>query len=129
MKLLLIFLVAVTLASAEYTVKTKEVIIAYRDECVKDLDIPEETVEKFKKLEYEDTPLVHKYASCMFEKFGFYTKEDGFDVNFLQKQVDQVNQEERDELHDKIQKCVDEGNTCAYTVGMCLQRENIKLHE
>ncbi|KAL5284374.1 Obp99a.2 family protein [Megaselia abdita] len=131
MKLFIAVFACLALASAEYTVKTKDDLIAYRDECVKALDIPAESVEKFKKLEFEDTPLVHKYASCMFEKFGFYTKEDGFNVNFLHKQVDpEVNHDnhgEHNELHHKIQKCVDEGKTCAYTVGQCLLKEDIQI--
>ncbi|KAL5284371.1 Obp99a family protein [Megaselia abdita] len=104
MKLLVVFFVAVALASTEYTVKTAEDTLAFKEECMKSLEIPEETAEKLGKSEYEDTPLVHKYLACVFEKFSFYTKEDGFDVSLLHKQVDpEVNHEnhgEHNELHD-----------------------------
>ncbi|KAL5285381.1 Obp99a.2 family protein [Megaselia abdita] len=133
MKLFVVVFACVALASAEYTVKTRENLLAYRDECVKSLSIPAETVEKFKKWDFEDTPLVHQYFACVFEKFGFYTKEGGFNVGFIHKQVDpevtHENHGEHNELHAKIQKCADieKSDAYAYNAGKCFMKEQIHL--
>lgn len=107
--------------------------MTYRGECVKALGIPDETVEKFKKWDFEDTPLVHQYFECIFEKFGFYTKADGFNVSYIHKQVDpnvtHENHGDNNEVHTKIQKCADleKNDAYAYHAAKCFINENLHL--
>lgn len=107
--------------------------MTYREECVKTLGISAETVEKFKKWDFEDTPLVHRYFECVFEKFGFFTKEGGFNVGNIHQQVDPKvtleNHGDHDETHVKIQKCADleKGEDYAYRAAKCFINSNLHL--
>ncbi|XP_017000477.1 general odorant-binding protein 99b [Drosophila takahashii] len=142
MKVLIVLLLGLTLALAghdhhhheSYVVKSHDDLVTYRSYCAEKVHAGEELVEKYKKWQYPDDAVTHCYLECIFEKFGFYDAEHGFDVHKIHVQLAGGNAEvnHSDETHQKIAHCAEshkEGDSCskAYHAGMCFMNANLQL--
>jgi len=147
MKVLVVLLLGLTLALADhehdhhhhhhesYVVKTHDDLVTYRSYCAEKVHASEELVEKYKKWQYPDDAVTHCYLECVFQKFGFYDAEHGFDVHKIHVQLAGAGAEvnHSDETHQKIANCAEthskEGNSCAkaYHAGMCFMNANLQL--
>nr|ABW78528.1 odorant-binding protein 99b [Drosophila melanogaster] len=142
MKVLIVLLLGLAFVLADhhhhhhdYVVKTHEDLTNYRTQCVEKVHASEELVEKYKKWQYPDDAVTHCYLECIFQKFGFYDTDHGFDVHKIHIQLagPGVEVHESDEVHQKIAHCAEthskEGDSCskAYHAGMCFMNSNRQL--
>ncbi|KAH8267678.1 hypothetical protein KR026_003183, partial [Drosophila bipectinata] len=144
MKVLIVFLVGVAFVLAgphhehghegHYVVKSHDDLVSYRNACAEKVHASEDLVEKYKKWQYPDDAVTHCYLACVFEKFGFYDAEHGFDVHKVHMQLagPSAHVDHSDEMHQKIAQCAEshkEGDSCAkaYHAGMCFMNANLRL--
>ncbi|XP_017041614.1 general odorant-binding protein 99b [Drosophila ficusphila] len=142
MKVLIVLLLGLACALAdhdhhhheEYVVKTHDDLVTYRTYCAEKVHASEELVDKYKKWQYPDDSVTRCYLECVFQKFGFYDPEHGFDVHKIHVQLAGPNQADHsDETHQKIAHCAEthskEGDSCskAYHAGMCFMNSNLQL--
>ncbi|XP_017076363.1 general odorant-binding protein 99b [Drosophila eugracilis] len=146
MKVLIVLLLGLTFVLADhdhghhhghesYVVKTHDDLVTYRSYCAEKVHASEELVEKYKKWQYPDDAVTHCYLECVFQKFGFYDPEHGFDVHKIHVQLAGAGGKvsHSDEMHQKIANCADshskEGDSCskAYHAGMCFMNANLQL--
>uniref|UniRef100_A0A1I8PTN3 Odorant binding protein n=1 Tax=Stomoxys calcitrans TaxID=35570 RepID=A0A1I8PTN3_STOCA len=135
MKVFLAVCLFIALSSAEYVVKTRENLLQFRNECVAELEVPENLVEQYKKWQYPEDPLTKCYLKCVFTKFGLFDAENGFNVKNIHQQLVGVNAEadHDDEIHGKIESCVDKNeqksDACewAYRGATCFIKNNLQL--
>ncbi|BFF91347.1 general odorant-binding protein 99b [Drosophila madeirensis] len=121
--------------ASTYVVKSHDDLVSYRTACVEKVHAPAELVAKYKKWEYPDDAVTHCYLACVFEKFGFYDEEHGFDVHKVHVQLSgpSAQVDHSDETHQKIVQCAEthskEHNSCAkaYHSGMCFMNANLHL--
>ncbi|KAM8707131.1 hypothetical protein ACLKA7_011261 [Drosophila subpalustris] len=122
-----------TLASAEYVVKTKDNMLSYREECVKELGLSADLVEQYQKWQYPNDAKTHCYLKCVFTKFGLFNNDTGFDVESIHAQLTRGAADHDDELHGKIAECVDKNeqgsNACewAWRGADCLLKNHLQL--
>lgn len=96
-------------AYADYTLATYEDLGKYRDECVTKYEISPESVEKFKKWQFED-PKSPQYIECLFEKMHLFVNGN-FEIENLAMQLSHGHP--TDELKEKIKGCMDDTKTGA----------------
>lgn len=120
--------------TADYVVKTEEDLLKARTQCVSEVGVSAEDIEKYKRREFPDEEKTRCYLKCMFEKFGLFDEEHGFDVHKLHVQIeDNANVDHSDETHQKIANCVDNNSqgsdacTRAYRGVTCFVRSNLHL--
>ncbi|XP_005186856.1 general odorant-binding protein 99b [Musca domestica] len=119
----------------DYTVKTKEDLARFRDECGKQLDVPADKMEKYKAWEYPNDEITRCYMKCVFEKFGFFDETHGFNPYLVHHQLAGGHEpvDHSDEIHQKIDLCADKNSqksdacTWAYRGGMCFLANHLKL--
>uniref|UniRef100_A0A0K8UV06 General odorant-binding protein 99a n=1 Tax=Bactrocera latifrons TaxID=174628 RepID=A0A0K8UV06_BACLA len=133
----LCLLLAVT--SAEYVVKNEENLQQFRRECATELKVPAEHIEQFRKWQFPNDSVTQCYLKCVFEKFGLFDAETGFNVEHIHQQLQGAevappgDADHDDVIHDKIAACVDTNeqgsNACewAYRGGVCFIKENLQL--
>lgn len=98
-------------------------MLTYRQECVKELDLPADLVEKYKKLEYPNETKTQCYFKCVFSKWELFNNQTGFNVENIHQQLDA--------FHFTLAGCVDSNeqgsSACewAYRGATCLLRENL----
>ncbi|XP_014090689.1 general odorant-binding protein 99b [Bactrocera oleae] len=138
---LLSLLIAVVLAVADhhadhsdYVVKTNADLVRYRDECVSQLSIPSDLVDKYKQWSFPDDEKTHCYLKCVMEKFDVFDAEKGFDVHKIHHQLEGSNADHSDATHGAIENCAKEAaaagdDACvrAYRGFTCFLKDNIKL--
>jgi len=90
-----------------YVVKTSEDLLSYRNKCVEELDVPKDLVELYKKWEYPDNEKTHCYMKCIFEQFGLFDEQQGFNINNIHHQLSGDDADHTDETHKKIADCAD----------------------
>ncbi|XP_061389508.1 general odorant-binding protein 99a-like [Musca vetustissima] len=135
-----VFVVILCLASASvsnfpYTVKTKEDLARFREECGKQLNVPADKLEKYKSWEYPNDEVTRCYMKCVFEKFGFFDETHGFNPYLVHHQLAGGHEpiDHSDEIHQKIDMCADHNTeksdacTWAYRGGMCFLQNHLKL--
>ncbi|KAH8355881.1 general odorant-binding protein 99b [Drosophila serrata] len=118
-----------------YVVKTHDDLVTYRHFCAEKVHASAELVEQYKKWQYPDDAVTHCYLECIFEKFGFYEPEHGFDVHKIHVQLSGAGStvDHNDETHQKIVHCAEthakEADSCsrAYHAGMCFMNANLRL--
>ncbi|XP_061401859.1 general odorant-binding protein 99a-like, partial [Musca vetustissima] len=66
--------------SADYVVKTRENLLQFRNECIAELEIPENLVEQYKQWQYPNDSVTQCYLKCVFVKFGLFDTTQGFNV-------------------------------------------------
>uniref|UniRef100_A0A0A1X8A3 General odorant-binding protein 99a n=1 Tax=Zeugodacus cucurbitae TaxID=28588 RepID=A0A0A1X8A3_ZEUCU len=138
---LLSLIFAVVLASAhdhsghsDYVVKTNEDLLRYRDECVSQLSIPADLVEKYKQWSFPDDEKTHCYLKCILEKFELFDAAKGFDVHKIHHQLEGDKVDHSDATHGAIENCAKEAaaagdDACvrAYRGFNCFLKDNIQL--
>ncbi|XP_016989082.1 general odorant-binding protein 99a [Drosophila rhopaloa] len=130
MKVFVAICVLIGLASADYVVKNRNDMLAYREECVKELGIPVDLVEKYQKFEYPNDPQTQCYLKCVFTKWDLFDAQTGFNVENVHQQLVGNHADHNEAFHAKLAACVDKNeqgsNACewAYRGATCLLREN-----
>ncbi|XP_036324944.1 general odorant-binding protein 99a-like, partial [Rhagoletis pomonella] len=125
--------------SAEYVIKTEENLRQYRQECVAELQVPDEHVQQFRNRQFPNDSITQCYLKCIFNKFQLFDDETGFNVESIHQQLQgaQVappgNADHDDALHDKIAACVDSNeqgsSACewAYRGSVCGMKANLQF--
>lgn len=119
----------------DYTIKTKEDLSRYREECGTKLKVPAELMEKYKAWDYPNDELTRCYMKCVFEKFGFFDETHGFNAYLIHHQLAGAHGpvDHNDELHRKIDFCADHNTeksdacTWAYRGAICFLRSDLQL--
>ncbi|XP_030369890.1 general odorant-binding protein 99a [Scaptodrosophila lebanonensis] len=134
MKFFVAICVLISLTSAEYAVKNRDNLLAYREECVKELSVPADLVEKYKQWDYPNDEKTQCYLKCVFIKFELFDTQTGFNVENIHAQLARGDVASHDdELHRKIAGCVDNNeqgsNACewAYRGASCLLKTHLQL--
>ncbi|KAH8384144.1 hypothetical protein KR009_012240 [Drosophila setifemur] len=131
MKVFVAICVLISLASADYVVKNRNDMLAYRDECVKELAIPVDLVEKYQKWEYPNDTKTQCYLKCVFTKWGLFDVQTGFNVENIHQQLVGSHADHDDSFHGSLAQCVDKNeqgsNACewAYRGATCLLKEHL----
>ncbi|KAM8705325.1 hypothetical protein ACLKA7_009744 [Drosophila subpalustris] len=119
---------------AGYVVKTHDDLIRYRSVCSEQVHATPEDVAKYVKWQFTDEEKTRCYLKCVFEHFGFFDAEHGFDVHKVHEQLAAGSAvDHTDETHKKIADCADnnaqgsDACTWAYRGGMCFMRSNLQL--
>ncbi|EDW81155.1 Odorant-binding protein 99a [Drosophila willistoni] len=126
MKFFVAICLLISMASAEYVVKNRDNMLAYRGECVKELSIPADLVQKYEKWQYPNDAQTHCYIKCVFSKWGLFDVQSGFIVENIHQQLAGGHANHDEELHSKIAQCLDKNeqgsNACewAYRGATCL---------
>uniref|UniRef100_A0A1I8Q498 Odorant binding protein n=1 Tax=Stomoxys calcitrans TaxID=35570 RepID=A0A1I8Q498_STOCA len=121
--------------SYAYVVKSRDNLLQFRNECVAELQVPENLVEHYKKWEYPNDSVTQCYLKCVFNKFGLFDTTTGFNVEDIHQQLAGVHGEAEhdDALHAKIESCIDKNeqgsNACewAYRGAICFFKNNLQL--
>ncbi|KAH8419117.1 hypothetical protein KR222_005596 [Zaprionus bogoriensis] len=121
--------------TANYVVKTHDDLVKYRELCATQVHATPEDVEKYRKWQFADEEKTRCYLKCVFEQFGFFDAEHGFDVHKVHVQLagGHANADHSDDTHQKLTECAGnnaEGSdacTWAYRGGMCFMRQNLPL--
>ncbi|XP_030369926.1 general odorant-binding protein 99b [Scaptodrosophila lebanonensis] len=120
---------------AAYVVKTHDDLIRYRNLCAEQVNANVDAVDKYKQWKYPDDETTRCYLKCVFEQFGFFDANKGFDVHKVHEQLagGSGTVDHNDETHTKIESCADNNSqgsdacTWAYRGGMCFLRSNLQL--
>ncbi|EDV30552.1 Odorant-binding protein 99a [Drosophila ananassae] len=132
MKVFVVICVLISLASADYVVKNRHDMLSYREECVKELAVPADLVEKFTKWEYPNDPKTQCYLKCVFTKWGLFDVENGFNVENVHQQLVGTHADHDSVAHEKLAQCIDKNeqgsNACewAYRGATCLLTNNLE---
>ncbi|XP_055632156.1 general odorant-binding protein 99a-like [Toxorhynchites rutilus septentrionalis] len=130
MKLFITAFALIVAVSADFTVQTREDLLRYRSECASSLNIPEETVEKYKKWEFPEEDSTKCYIKCVFNKMHLFDDTTGPNVDNLVQQL--AHGRDADEVRAEVVKCVDKNtddNAChwAFRGFKCFQKNNLQL--
>nr|ABW78178.1 odorant-binding protein 99a [Drosophila melanogaster]ABW78228.1 odorant-binding protein 99a [Drosophila melanogaster]ABW78240.1 odorant-binding protein 99a [Drosophila melanogaster]ABW78243.1 odorant-binding protein 99a [Drosophila melanogaster]ABW78244.1 odorant-binding protein 99a [Drosophila melanogaster] len=131
MKVFVAICVLIGLASADYVVKNRHDMLAYRDECVKELAVPVDLVEKYQRWEYPNDAKTQCYIKCVFTKWGLFDVQSGFNVENIHQQLVGNHADHNEAFHASLAACVDKNeqgsNACewAYRGATCLLKENL----
>nr|UZH23337.1 odorant binding protein 99b [Anastrepha ludens] len=118
---------------SDYVVKTNEDLVEARKQCVSKLSIPDDLVEKYRKWEYPDDEKSRCFLKCIFEQFGLYDDEKGFDIHKIHHQLEGDKVDHSGDVHAKIENCAKEGAdaadacTRAYRGITCFFKNNLSL--
>ncbi|KAH8284094.1 hypothetical protein KR054_010040, partial [Drosophila jambulina] len=118
-------------ALADYRRRNRHDVLTYREECVKELELPADLVEKFKKLEYPNETETQCYFKCVFSKWELFDNKTGFNVDNIHQQLVNHPTEHSDGFKVTLAGCVDNNeqgsSDCewAYRGATCLLRENL----
>ncbi|KAH8355894.1 hypothetical protein KR200_001453, partial [Drosophila serrata] len=118
-------------ASADYRLRNRNDMLAYREECVKELAVPADLVEKYQKWEYPNDSTTQCYIKCVFTKWELFDKTTGFNVENIHQQLVGHGADHNEAFHGTLAACVDKNeqgsNACewAYRGATCLLRENL----
>ncbi|EDW39099.1 GL13898 [Drosophila persimilis] len=132
MKVLVAICVLISLASAEYVLKNRDNMLAYRDECVKELGVPADLVEQYTKWQYPNDAKTQCYIKCVFTKWGLFDVQTGFSVENIHQQLELGHADHNEAMHSSIAACVDKNeqgsNACewAYRGATCLLKEHLQ---
>lgn len=113
----------------EWRVQTAEDLGKYREQCVAELSIPAEKVDKFKQWQFEEADAC--YMECILSKMGLFDAEKGANVEHLVQQLGQTGN--KDEIRTKVEKCADNNpnkdDKCkwAFRGFQCFQTNNLRL--
>lgn len=116
---------------AEWKIQTADNLTAYRPVCASSLNIPEATVNEYKKWNFPDDEKTRCYIRCIFEKMGLFTDATGFNVDRLVKQLGQGRNET--EIKPEVVKCADKNpnkdHACiwAYRGFNCFKNAHLNL--
>ncbi|KAH8311928.1 hypothetical protein KR044_008624 [Drosophila immigrans] len=117
-----------------YVVKTHDDLVRFRSACSEKVHATPEDVAKFVKWDFADEEKSRCYLKCVFEHFGFFDAEHGFDVHKIHEQLGGGQAvDHSDDTHKKIADCADNNSqgsdacTWAYRGGMCFMRSNLQL--
>ncbi|XP_061390912.1 general odorant-binding protein 99a-like [Musca vetustissima] len=121
--------------SADYVVKTRENLLQFRNECIAELEIPENLVEQYKQWQYPNDSVTQCYLKCVFVKFGLFDTTQGFNVENIHQQLVGSHAEANhdDAVHAKIASCIDNNeqgsNACewAYRGATCFIKNHLHL--
>ncbi|KAH8359599.1 hypothetical protein KR093_007788, partial [Drosophila rubida] len=119
--------------SADYVVKTKDNMLSYREECVKELSVPADLVEQYQKWQYPNDAKTQCYLKCVFTKWGLFDTESGFNVENIHTQLVRGAADHDDKLHGEIAACADKNeqgsNACewAWRGATCLLKNHLPL--
>ncbi|XP_061395437.1 general odorant-binding protein 99a-like, partial [Musca vetustissima] len=121
--------------TSAYVVKTRDQHLQFRNECIAELQVPENLLEQYKKFDYPNDATTQCYLKCIFVKFGFFDTTSGFNVENIHQQLVGTSAEANhdDELHTKISSCIDKNeqgsNACewVYRGATCLIKNNLPL--
>ncbi|ALC46192.1 Obp99a [Drosophila busckii] len=133
MKFFIVICVLFGAAYADYVLKTGADLLNYRQECVKELSVPTELVEQYKKWEYPNDEKTQCYLKCVFTRFGLFDNQSGFNVENIHTQLARGVPDHSDGVHGKIEACVDKNeqgsNACewAYRGASCLLKNHLPL--
>lgn len=116
-------------------VKSRDDLLQFRNECVSELEIPENLVEQYKKWQYPNDSVTQCYLKCVFVKFSFFDTASGFNVENIHQQLvgSQGEANHDDAIHATIESCVDNNeqgsNACewAYRGATCFIKNNLQL--
>ncbi|XP_065089082.1 general odorant-binding protein 99a-like [Ochlerotatus camptorhynchus] len=130
MKLFIAVFALIAVAAAEFTVSTTEDLQRFRTECVTSLNVPAESVEKFKKWEFPEDDMTMCYIKCVFNKMQLFDDTEGPLVDNLVQQL--AHGRDAEEVRTEVLKCVDKNtddNTChwAFRGFKCFQKNNLSL--
>lgn len=120
-------------AADEFKVRTTDDLQTFRTECGKELNIPSERLEKFKKWEFGDDEETKCYIRCVFKKFPIFDDKTGPNVDNLLKQLSHGNNKTQEVLRADITKCVDakkpNENECSWAFRgfVCFKQANLQL--
>ncbi|XP_061393272.1 general odorant-binding protein 99a-like [Musca vetustissima] len=135
MKLFVVLCAIFVLNASAYVVKSRDDLLQFRNECISELEIPENLVEQYKKWQYPNDSVTQCYLKCVFVKFGFFDTTNGFNVENIHQQLVGSHAEANhdDAVHAKIESCVDRNeqgsNACewAYRGATCFIKNNLQL--
>ncbi|KAH8416657.1 hypothetical protein KR222_001737, partial [Zaprionus bogoriensis] len=121
-------------AAADYVIKTTEDLATYRNECAKELLVPDELLEQYRNFEYEEDAKAYCYLKCALTKLDLFDSEKGFNVANTLIQLTHGNPDQAPStLKTEIMKCFDQNeqgsNACewAYRGATCLLHNNLDL--
>ncbi|NP_001298165.1 general odorant-binding protein 99b precursor [Stomoxys calcitrans] len=119
----------------DYTIKTKEDLSRFREDCATKLKVSSELLEKYKNWDYPNEETTRCYLKCVFEHFGFFDETKGFNPYMIHHQLAGAHGpvDHNDELHRSIDFCADHNSqksdacTWAYRGGMCFIGQHLQL--
>lgn len=117
----------------EFKVRNTDDLQVFRTECGKELNLPNERLEKFKKWEFGEDEETKCYIRCVFKKFPIFDDKTGPIVDNLVKQLSHGGNKTQEELRADITKCVDakkdNENECswAWRGFTCFKAANLQL--
>lgn len=86
----------------DWTTKSLPDLIAARQACVAKLNVPEETLVKYKAWNFTDDELTRSYITCVFKEFGLFCDHEGFHIDRL---VLQFKSGDDDDIQSRIERC------------------------
>lgn len=96
--------------------QTQTNLDAYRPVCASSLNIPEATVNEYKKFNFTDDEKTRCYVRCILDKMGLFSDDKGFNVERLVKQLGQGKNETL--IKPDVEKCADKNpnkdHACAW---------------
>ncbi|XP_063706292.1 general odorant-binding protein 99b-like [Culicoides brevitarsis] len=135
MKFLCLLVLCVVSTAVAHTVRTKDDLASYRQECGSENNLTEEELTKIKKGEVTNDEKTRCYVRCVGKKFEVFEDDKGVNVDKTLHQLENANKEfTTDVLREKILKCVDstmdkkdDNCTWAFAVFGCFKQEKLKL--
>ncbi|XP_037911144.1 general odorant-binding protein 99a-like [Hermetia illucens] len=127
----LVLLAVIGVAAATYTIKTHDDLIKTRGLCVKELNVPDNYVEKFKKWDFQDDETTRCYIKCVLNKMELFDTANGFNVENLVEQLGQ--NKDKTEVRTEVTKCSDKNEqksddcTWAYRGFKCFLSKHLQL--
>jgi hypothetical protein len=102
-------------------------MLKYREECVSELEVPEDLVEQYKKWTYPEDDKTKCYINCVMKKMDLFDDEKGWHVEYLVQQLG------GEKFRSDIEKCedskTDTDSLCSWTYRgfQCFKENNLSF--
>ncbi|KAH8271458.1 hypothetical protein KR018_011884, partial [Drosophila ironensis] len=124
-------LIASFKTSADFLVRDGYDLNGYRDECIREHEVPDDLVSKYIRWEYPNDTTTQCHIMCVVSKWELFDVQKGFNLENIHYQLVGFESAHDDEFHHGLSLCLDkneQGSTAcewAYRGFICLLKQNV----